>query len=209
MPTSPQRAHAPGTPRPSAHPPSPERFPGLIEIIRSVETALGQRETLRVVDAIRDAMADIIEAHSHALPNEFLVADPGDYRRIELHHCPLNGYQILAMVWGPRQASPVHDHGGTWGVEAVWRGSLVHESFEDLDSDGSLRRVVPAGVERLHAGDTVALLPDHPLHRCRNPSRTEVTLTLNVYGHPLDQVGIYTPVGAQRMRRQLLDLGVE
>ena len=44
------------------------------------------------------------------LPPAFAVPDPARYRQYLLHCDPLERFSVVSFVWGPGQATPVHDH---------------------------------------------------------------------------------------------------
>lgn len=170
-------------------------FPGLGEVIRLVDEAVGARDSARVVAQIRTELPALIRRHRERLGGNLLRVDPRGYRRIELHHCPIRGYQILAMVWGPGQGTPVHDHRDVWGIESVWCGELEVAEFRPAGIAGELLRLAPHGVERLASGDVLGLLPDQGLHLCRNPGSRDVTVSLHVYARPLDHFNVYLDAG--------------
>ena len=170
-------------------------FPGLTEIIRLVEEALGQRRTDSITAHLRAHLPAILQRHADRLPGSLLQADPQRYRRIELHHCPIAGYQILAMVWGPGQGTGIHDHNDLWGIEAVIHGELQVARFEPVEVAGQALRLKPREVVELRAGDIEALDAEHGLHLCRNPSPRSVAVSLHVYQHPIDSFGVYEPEG--------------
>ena len=54
-----------------------------------------------------------------SLPARFRVARLDSYARRLVYDDPETGVCVLAMIWAPGQATPLHDHSGLWGVEAV------------------------------------------------------------------------------------------
>jgi predicted metal-dependent enzyme (double-stranded beta helix superfamily) len=103
------------------------------------------------------------------------------------------GVSVLVMAWPPGYATPVHDHGGLWGLEAMIAGALEVESFDKDDADHSLRSV---GRTWLGPGDATWFdATDSHAHRCRNLSRHDTALTLHVYGGDLAQYLAYEQPG--------------
>jgi len=170
-------------------------FPGLGEIIRLVDEAVGARDAARIVAKIQSELPDAIRRHRERLGGNLLRADARGYRRIELHHCPIRGYQVLAMVWGPGQGTPVHDHREVWGIESVWTGELEVAEFRPSSVAGEMLQLAPKDVVRLRTGDVLSLLPDQGLHLCRNPGVREVTVSLHIYARPLDHFNVYLDAG--------------
>lgn len=173
----------------------PSDFPGLRQIVREVEAAWALRETQSVVSAINARMPSLIERYGPQLSHWMVDTDARTYRRIELHHCPLLGFQILAMVWAPGQGTAVHDHREQWGIESVWQGELEVLDFAATASAGELLRLEPASVSRIPAGESLGFTPEHGLHLCRNPSRRETTVSLHVYARALDHFNEYVDQG--------------
>lgn len=176
---------------------APREFPGLRQIVREVETAWGLRETTEVVRALNARMPALIERYRPQLPGWANGVDThaASYRRIELHHCPLHGFQILAMVWGPGQCTPVHDHRDQWGIESVWQGELDVVDFAVKGSAGDLVRLEPSNVSRLSTGRSLGFTPEQGLHLCRNPSHRNATISLHIYARTLDAFNQYVDIG--------------
>lgn len=176
-------------------------FPGLNEIIRLVDEAVGARDSAAIVAELSTRLPELIERYREAIPSDLLRGDPKGYRRIELHFCPIRGYQIIAMVWGPGQGTPVHDHRDVWGVESVWCGELQVADFQASAVAGELLRLAPVDSVHLRSGEVVGLTPDQGLHLCRNPSLREVAVSLQIYARPLDHFNVYTDAGEGWYRR--------
>ncbi len=95
----------------------------------------------------------------------------------------------LVTAWPPGHVTPVHDHGGLWGLEVVLVGALEVQSYVRDPSDGNL---LAQGRNWLGPGDATWFEgdPQHA-HRCRNLSRHDTALTLHVYGGDLAQYFAY------------------
>ena len=99
---------------------------------------------------------------------------------------------VLVMAWSPNHHTPVHDHGGLWGLELALHGALEVQNYQ-RDDDGSLREI---SRDWLGPGDASWFDNDEKhMHRCRNLSRHETALTLHVYGGNLSQYLVYEPAG--------------
>jgi predicted metal-dependent enzyme (double-stranded beta helix superfamily) len=100
---------------------------------------------------------------------------------------------VLIMAWPPGFSTPVHDHGGLWGLEATIAGALEVESFEKTTDEPALRSV---GRTWLGPGDATWFdASETHVHRCRNLSKQETALTLHVYGGDLAQYLAYEQPG--------------
>jgi predicted metal-dependent enzyme (double-stranded beta helix superfamily) len=86
---------------------------------------------------------------------------------------------VVSFVWGPGQATPVHDH-LVWGVIGVLRGAEMVENFE-ADAQGRIaRRGEP---EVLGQGGVAFVSPAiGDVHRVRNAFEDRVSVSIHVYG---------------------------
>jgi len=99
------------------------------------------------------------------------------------------GVSVLIMAWPPNHHTPVHDHGGLWGLELALHGALEVEAYERDPVSNNLRM---RGRDWLGPGDTVWFEGgERYVHRCRNLSRHETALTLHVYGGNLAEYFTY------------------
>ncbi|WP_243049943.1 cysteine dioxygenase family protein [Dyella sp. RRB7] len=100
---------------------------------------------------------------------------------------------VLVMAWPANFATPIHDHGGLWGLEMSLHGALEVESWQ-RDAHGQNLRL--CGRDWLGPGDASWFdADDSYAHRCRNLSRQETALTLHVYGGDLAQYFSYEKAG--------------
>jgi predicted metal-dependent enzyme (double-stranded beta helix superfamily) len=137
----------------------------------------------RVGMVLRPALADsnLLEPH-HCEPAE-------DRYRPHLVHVHRDGlYSVLALVWKPGQATPIHDH-QCWCVVGVWRG-LERETTYDLHDAGAAG---PCLIERDSAvaspGDVSVLVPpDEDIHRVENCG-SGIAISIHVYGDDISVLG--------------------
>jgi predicted metal-dependent enzyme (double-stranded beta helix superfamily) len=100
---------------------------------------------------------------------------------------------VLVMAWPPGFCTPVHDHGGLWGLEATIAGALEVESFEKAADAATMRSI---GRTWVGPGDATWFEgAEEHAHRCRNLSRHDTALTLHVYGGDLAQYLAYEQPG--------------
>jgi predicted metal-dependent enzyme (double-stranded beta helix superfamily) len=112
--------------------------------------------------------------------------EPADdrYRQHVVHVHPEGRYSIVALVWKPGQATPIHDH-CCWCVVGVWRG-IESETTYDLHRDARGLHLVQRGVTYAGPGDVSVLVPpDEDIHRVANAG-TGIAISLHVYG---DDIG--------------------
>lgn len=113
------------------------------------------------------------------LPDAYAAPDPDRYRQYLLHCDSRERFSVVSFVWGPGQATPIHNH-TVWGLVGVLRGAERVESFHrdprhGLVSDG------PAAV--IEAGTVDAVSPRvGDIHRVANALTDRPSVSIHVYG---------------------------
>ena len=150
-------------------------FAGLLDE-RPVESALIARGGRLLTDLV---------SHDDWLPEAYAQPDPERYRQYLLHLDPRERFSVVSFVWGPGQATPVHDH-RTWGLIGVLRGAEFSEHFV-RDAEGALR---PAGaVLTVYPGSVEAVSPRiGDIHRVANAYDHKVSISIHVYGGDIGKV---------------------
>jgi predicted metal-dependent enzyme (double-stranded beta helix superfamily) len=132
------------------------------------------------------------------LPARFAHADPQRYRQYLLHCDPLERFSIVSFVWGPGQATPVHDH-TVWGMVGVLRGAERCEDFGIPAGPGPMTR---KGSQEMPAGAVDLVSPSiGDIHRVSNALEGGVSVSIHVYGANIGTVArnAYDPAtGARR-----------
>jgi predicted metal-dependent enzyme (double-stranded beta helix superfamily) len=144
-------------------------FAELVEATTDEQTLLNRGAAL---------LSDLV-AHDDWLPAEYAKPDPARYQQYLLHCDGRERFSVVSFVWGPGQATPVHDH-RVWGLVGVLRGSELNEAFV-RDRVGNLVSAGPP--ERLSAGAVAALSPRMgDVHRVANAERDRASISIHVYG---------------------------
>lgn len=131
------------------------------------------------------AVASSLRAHLGAdglLTPEQRTGDPQRYRQHVLHVADDGAFSLVALVWLPGQATPIHDH-VSWCVVGVHEGDEEEIRFR---LDGG--RLVTT--ERLvnPRGEVSVALPPGDIHLVRN-SGDGLAVSLHVYGADLSRLG--------------------
>lgn len=127
------------------------------------------------------------------LPDAFAQPHPEHYRQFLLHADSTERFSVVSFVWGPGQATPIHDH-TIWGLVGVLRGAEESQAFVRRDGrwseDGEAVRLLPGDVEPLSPA-----LGD--VHRVRNLFSDRVSVSIHVYGANIGSVRrhVYTAEG--------------
>ena len=117
------------------------------------------------------------------LPSSHAAPDPARYRQYLLHRDAAGRFSVVSFVWGPGQATPVHDH-RVWGLVGVLRGAELADRYA-IGDDG-LRWL---GGERLEAGAVDTVSPSlGDLHKVANAHADRVSVSIHVYGADIGAV---------------------
>jgi len=161
------------------------RVPRLSAFLHSLDVVLAsQPDESTLIAAAMQAMTELV-AKDDWLPAESEQSHPQHYRQYLLYRDALQRFSVVSFVWGPGQATPIHDH-QTWGVIGMLRGSEISQKFR-VTAHG----VEPAGPELyLRPGDVTSVSPHSgDIHRVRNALNDKVSISIHVYG---------TDIGRQR-----------
>lgn len=113
------------------------------------------------------------------LPPSCAVPHPQYYQQYCLHRDPQSRFSVVSFVWGPGQATPVHDH-TIWGVIGMLRGQ-EHSQRYVIGSDGIPSPEGP--LEILSPGDTSIVSAHHgDIHQVMNAHLDQVSISIHVYG---------------------------
>ncbi len=115
--------------------------------------------------------------------------DPHRYRQHILHVDPAGRFSVVALVWLPGQATPIHDH-IAWCVTGVHAGCEVEQRYEPLSPSGNRPRMLRPTVVALNAPGTVSSLPPlgRDIHRVRCAG-DERAISLHIYGADITRLG--------------------
>src|SRR5215207_7096100 len=98
------------------------------------------RDAERLVDdphAIAERLKPLLAADGWLAAEHQVGSDDG-YRQHLLHVSGCRRLSIVALVWLPRQRTPVHDH-VSWCVVGVYRGTESETHYRLVERDGRQR----------------------------------------------------------------------
>ena len=153
---------------PAATPP----LQALVDALNSACAHGGEPQPAHITAALSAAIAA-----GEWLPREQRRANHERYARHLIYADPQQQFSILALVWAPGQASPIHAH-LTWCSVAVYQGTLT-ETFYAMAP--GRKTPVEARREIRSAGSTSFDGADHAIHALANLSRADA-ISLHVYG---------------------------
>ena len=155
------------------------RFDDLIGAVRPVvRRQLGWAQT---ADLVADRLRRHLPAADILTPAQ-RAGDPLSYQCHLLHAEADGSFSVVALVWRPGQATPVHDH-VTWCVIGVIQGAEHEERFV-LRGDGLVR----SGESASLADDVCGLAPPGDIHRVRNCG-DDIALSVHIYGTDITRLG--------------------
>jgi len=181
-------------------------FPGRDRLIAAFDAAVSLADVATVTAALRDAMCQLIRDPLVQLPACVHAPVEGHYARRELYRSPNYGYSLVAMTWAPGQGTPLHDHGGLWCVEGIWRGALEISQFALVEQDGEKFRFVAATGVQAGPGSSGSLIPPHEYHTVRNSNENTVAVSLHIYEAPIESYMCFEPLGNDWYRSLLRTL---
>jgi predicted metal-dependent enzyme (double-stranded beta helix superfamily) len=127
-------------------------------------------------------------SHDDWLPDEYAQPDPARYRQYLLHCDSAQRFSVVSFVWGPGQATPVHDH-TVWGLVGVLRGAELSQAY--APTGGHLKPTGP--VHRLGPGEVEAVSPSiGDIHRVTNAFDDRASISIHVYGANIGAVSRHT-----------------
>ena len=135
------------------------------------------QEEARLLAESRVLLARLI-ARDDWLPGAFSAGRPDRYAQYLLHCDPQERFSVASFVWGPGQATPVHNH-TVWGLVGILRGAERCEEFE-LQSG---KPVATGGQHLMQRGDIDAVSPAlGDWHRVSHAAGQAQTISIHVYG---------------------------
>ncbi len=152
----------------------------------SALSRLVERAGLAEPDVLAQAsglIADLV-ASDGWLPQAMAEPHPQYYRQYLLYGDPQDRFSLVSFVWGPGQATPVHDH-TVWGVIGMLRGAEVDQPYR-LTPSG----LEPVGPEKvLRPGQVACVSPTiGDIHRVSNAYDDQVSISIHLYGGNIGRI---------------------
>jgi predicted metal-dependent enzyme (double-stranded beta helix superfamily) len=136
----------------------------------------------------RGALAELV-SRDDWLPEEFAQPHPEYYQQYLLYADPEDRFSVVSFVWGPGQATPIHDH-TVWALVGTLRGAETCQPYQLTEDgcwqpDGEPIELAPGDVEAV--GPTVG-----DVHRVWNPLNDQVSVSVHVYGGNIGKIQRHT-----------------
>ncbi|MFK3704066.1 putative metal-dependent enzyme (double-stranded beta helix superfamily) [Raoultella sp. BIGb0138] len=171
-----------------------EKLRDFIQEVDALHRQFSHPSTL--LDAVAQRLAQLVKQDDW-LPEEYTLPHPHHYQQYLLHADSGQRFSIVSFVWGPGQATPIHDH-RVWGAIGMLRGAEENQRYR-LDAsgipvaDGIAERLSPGEVEKVSSRDG-------DIHRVSNALPDKVSISIHVYGGNIGAVkrAVYTPEGLSK-----------
>ena len=164
-------------------------LPGFI--IRLAALLETKPDEIAFLSAGAGLLADLVK-RDNWLPQAY--AAPSDrYRQYLLHRDRAQRFSVVSFVWGPGQATPIHDH-RTWGMVGVLRGAELVQRYA-RQQDGSLQMEGPP--QRVEAGQVDWFTDDG-----RPSSRGERMRRSSLGQHPATPMANFPSCGVSEASRE-------
>ena len=147
------------------------------------------RDADRVIDdphAIAERLRPLLAEDGWLAP-EHQIPGRDTYRQHLLHVSACRRLSVVALVWLPGQATPIHDH-VSWCVVGVYRGVERETHYRLIERDG-LRRLLPVGTFEARAGHVEALVPPAENIHAVAAAGPQKTISIHVYGADIEKLG--------------------
>lgn len=141
---------------------------------------MAEAEVLREAGALMRALV----RHDDWLPADMARAHPQFYQQHLLYADPLGRFSMVSFVWGPGQATPIHNH-TVWGIIGMLRGAEYAQNFRLTEG----KPVADGPEERLEPGDIGLVSPTiGDVHRVRNAYTDQVSISIHLYGGNIGRI---------------------
>ena len=141
-------------------------------------------------------LAELI-ASDDWLPAEYAQPSPQRYQQYALHVDARERFSVVSFVWGPGQATPIHDH-TVWGLVGLLRGAEQSQAYA-RSADGHW---LPHGAPlQLTPGQVEAVSPTlGDVHRVSNALSGQTSISIHVYGADIGKVqrSVYLEDGTRK-----------
>lgn len=139
---------------------------------------------------VAEAVAALLQpclAQGSFLTEAQRAPDPIHYKQHVLHVEEDGSFSIVALVWLPGQATPIHDH-VSWCVVGVHEGQEYETQYQIETDDAGTDWLVESGRSINPPGSVAALTPPGDIHRVVNNGEA-LAISLHIYGADIGKLG--------------------
>ncbi len=154
--------------------------PPLQEFVQTVDRLIGRDLTQPALLAALTPEFERVLAEPNLLPPEQCCPPATSYVQHTLYGDPAGRFSLVALVWRPCCATPVHDH-HAWGLAGVYRGRELETRFAWCDRPNASPVLRVADTRQVCAGEVSPIVPPSDIHRVLSPG-PQPTVSLHLYG---------------------------
>ncbi len=159
--------------------------PSLLKFVTQLDALLkSTTDEAAILAKGKPLLAELV-ANDDWLPDEYAQPNPERYQQFLLYADPDDRFSVVSFVWGPGQATPIHDH-TVWGMIGMLRGAELCQHFAKT-AQGQWQ---PSGEQsRLDPGHVEAVSPTiGDVHRVWNALSDKASISIHVYGANIGKV---------------------
>jgi predicted metal-dependent enzyme (double-stranded beta helix superfamily) len=158
---------------------NPPQLARLRDFVQALACLLARQPGEPEILAQAGALLAQLVAHDDWLPDDYARPDAQRYQQYLLYADALERFSVVSFVWGPGQATPIHDH-TVWGLIGVLRGAELEQPYVQAGA-GAWQ---PQGAPRtLRPGQVHAVSPTvGDVHRVSNAHADRTSISIHVYG---------------------------
>ena len=133
-----------------------------------------------------DRLPGLLANHELLAPRH-RAAREGGYRRNVMFVCPGARFSVLAVVWPPGVATPIHDH-KTWCAFGVYQGEIRETRYDPAEDSPVCTRAVERAVVAHGCGAVGHMACCGDIHSMRNAGSL-TAISIHVYGGDSERMG--------------------
>lgn len=175
----------------------PQRPERLRDFVQQFTALLDRRPDEATVLQQGGALLAALVAQDDWLPDDFAQAHPERYQQYLLHADPREHFSVVSFVWGPGQATPIHNH-TVWGLIGMLRGA---ERAQPYARDQAGHWLPTGTAQELRPGQIEAVSPTlGDVHLVSNALSDQTSISIHVYGANIGAVqrSVFLPDGGEK-----------
>ena len=158
----------------------------LNDLIRRVDAVMArERDEKRLAERVGEVLRPFLGRPGLLEPAQ-READPAHYRQHILHVADDGSYSVVALVWLPGQATPIHDH-VSWCVVGLHEGCEQEDHYERVVTARE-EYLIATGISFNRVGTIATLNPPGDIHVVSNPG-PGMAISLHIYGADVRKLG--------------------
>ena len=165
--------------------PALEQTPRLQHFVTQLDDLLKRtQDEASILERGKVLLAQLVQTDDW-LPEDYAQPHLEHYQQYLLYADPNDRFSVVSFVWGPGQATPIHDH-TVWGLIGMLRGAELAQPFAQ-NAQGQWQASGPQ--TRLEPGHVEAVSPRiGDVHRVWNALQDRVSISIHVYGGNIGKV---------------------